>query len=82
MSNTKSSKVITSLAIAIMLGCVLVVAIGLVVAFTGYGLPESWQYYETYYVVDMFWIALIASIFIFSLVIFTCSNSIARLFSK
>lgn len=82
MNSNKIAKAIKRMAVAIMLGCMLVVAVNLVLALMGCGLPESWQYHETYYVVNPFWTVLLAGLFVSSFLLFIFSSTLAKVFAK
>ena len=82
MNNVKTSKAIKMCAFTIMSACLLFLLGSLVMMFAGFGMPESWQHYDVFYVLDPFSAALLVGVFAISLLIFIFSGSIARRDSK
>lgn len=75
-------KAIKIMAILFMSGSALFVLIGVFIAATGYGLPDSWQYHGFFVVIDLVWAASIAAVFILSLLAFIYSKRLANLLTK
>lgn len=84
MTSQNIAKVIRWFAISIIFVYVIFALIVLTMFFTDYSLPDSWQYHDTYYVINVsgFVTAVGLGIFIAACVALLSSNRIAKYLCK